>query len=263
MIKIGIEIQDDGAYYGGGENNRELIMDLFHRLKGLTETWGADFLGVADLKNAYNEILAQGGPNIAHYPRAVAVGIALAPSIVDSLPHRSHRAVAVNYRHHGYDVINQRLDLLVSHLNSLLQRAGYQAMPIPASKRIDSERICGAFSHKLAAHLAGLGWIGKSCLLVTPEAGPRVRWATVLTDAPLPMTGQPMKEQCGSCNLCVEACPVHAFTGKSFCESDPREKRYDAGKCDQYFAMMKKTDPEMAVCGMCLYVCPYGQKSSL
>ena len=141
----------------------------------------------------------------------------------------------------------------------MLQREGHQALPIPASKRVDNERICAAFSHKLAAHLAGLGWIGKSCLLVTPEEGPRVRWATVLTDAPLPVTGKPMDGRCGKCNRCVEICPVQAFTGAAFRASEPREKRYDAGKCDRYFAAMRDKDAQLAVCGLCLYVCPYGR----
>lgn len=234
-------------------------MDINHRIKEIAETWGADFCGVADLSPAHDAILTQGGPVIAAYPRAISVGIVLLHTIVDQLPHRANRAVAVNYRHHSYEVINQRLDLFVSRVSSLLQREGYQALPVPASKRVDDERICAAFSHKLAAHLAGLGWIGKSCLLVTPEEGPRVRWATVLTDAPLPVTGKPMEERCGSCNLCVEICPVHAFTGEAFLTSDPREKRFDAGKCDRNFAAMRKKDAELAVCGLCLYVCPYGQ----
>ena len=235
-------------------------MDINHRIKEIAETWGADFYGVADLSPAHDAILAQGGPLIAAYPRAISVGIALLNTIVDQLPNSADRAVAVNYRHHGYEVINQRLDLFASRVSSLLQREGYQALPIPASKRVDDERICAAFSHKLAAHLAGLGWIGKSCLLVTPERGPRVRWATVLTDAPLPVTGKPMEERCGSCNECVEICPVNAFTGEAFLATEPREKRFDAGKCDRYFAAMKKKDPELAVCGLCLYVCPYGKQ---
>ena len=86
--------------------------------------------------------------------------------------------MAVNYHHHAYQVINQQLDLMVSRLSREIQKKGYQALPIPASERYDDERICAVFSHKLAAHLAGQGWIGKSCLLVTTEAGPRVRWIT-------------------------------------------------------------------------------------
>jgi epoxyqueuosine reductase QueG len=104
-----------------------------------------------------------------------------------------------------------------------------------------------------------LGWIGKSCLLITPDMGPRVRWATVLTDAPLIKTGEPMPEHCGDCKECVDICPVHAFTGQPFRENQPREIRYDASKCDRYFAMMREKDAELAVCGLCLYVCPYGK----
>jgi len=233
-----------------------------HRIREIAETWGADFCGVADLSLAHDAILAQGGPVVAAYPRAISVGIVLLHSIVDQLPHRTNRAVAVSYRHHNHEVINQRLDLLVSRVSSLLQREGYQALPIPATKRVDAERICAVFSHKLAAHLAGLGWIGKSCLLVTPEQGPRVRWATVLTDAPLPATGEPMEERCGNCSQCVEICPVQAFTGEAFRESEPREQRYDASKCSRYFAAMREKDAELAVCGLCLYVCPYGKQGN-
>lgn len=236
-------------------------MLLDERLKDTAEEMGADFFGVADLAEAHNAILEQGGPQIAEYPRAISIGIALLHPIVDGLPRRDERAVAVNYRHHAYDVVNQRLDAIASHLGSIIQHEGYRALPIPSSERVDDERICAAFSHKMGAHLAGLGWIGKSCLLITPEAGPRVRFATVLTDAPLRPTGMPMEEKCKSCDECVKICPKSAFTGRPFREDEPREARYDARKCERYFQEMKeKAGP--AVCGMCLYVCPYGRRAS-
>ncbi len=236
-------------------------MEMNHRLEETAEKWGADFFGVADLSPARDAILAQGGPALAAYPWGISLGIALLHTIVDQLPNRAERAVAISYRQHSYDVINQRLDLLTSNLSSLLQREGHRALPVPAAKRVDDERLCAAFSHKLTAHLAGLGWIGKSCLLVTPQVGPRVRWATVLTDAPLQATaGQPMEERCGACQQCVDICPVQAFTGRPFRAHEPRESRYDAGRCNRYFAGMKATDPETAVCGLCLYVCPYGRQ---
>lgn len=235
-------------------------MDLLHPLQSLAEAQGASFFGVADLTQAQVAIQVQGGPVVSGYPRAVSIGIRLLDAIVDHLPERANRAVAATYRHHSYDVPNLRLDLLASQLASVLQRAGYRALPIPASQRVDDERLCSVFSHKLAAHLAGLGWIGKSCLLVTPEAGPRVRWATVLTDAPLTATGEPMDERCGDCTECVDICPVRAFTGRPFRESEPREMRYDAAKCDRYFAALREKHAGLAVCGMCLYVCPHGHR---
>lgn len=235
-------------------------MGINNRIKEIIELWGVDFYGVADLSPAHDTILELGGPVVAAYPRAISIGIELLHAIVDELPQRANRDVAVSYEHHCYDVINQRLDLVVSQTSSQLQREGHRALPVPAAKRFDDERICAVFSHKLAAHLAGLGWIGKSCLLVTPEAGPRVRWGTVLTDAPLVLTGKSMAERCGSCEQCVEICPVQAFTGEPFRASEPREKRYDAHKCDRYFTNMKDEGIEPAVCGLCLYVCPYGKR---
>ncbi len=237
-------------------------MEMLQRLREAAQTWGADFFGVADLSPARDAILAQGGPAMAAYPWGISVGIVLMHAIVDQLPQRADRAVAIGYRQHSYDVINQRLDLLTSNLSSLLQREGHRALPVPAARRVDAERLCAAFSHKLTAHLAGLGWIGKSCLLVTPQVGPRVRWSTVLTDAPLAATGEPAEERCGGCQQCVEICPARAFSGQPFRAQEPREVRFDAGRCDRDFAGMKATDPETAVCGLCLYVCPYGRRPS-
>ena len=224
------------------------------------EALGVDHFGVADLSLAHAAILAQGGAEIASYPRAISVGIVLLNTIVDQLPQRAERAVCVEYRSHAYDIINDRLDFVTSRLGSALQRAGYRALPVPASKRVDDARICASFSHKMAAHLAGLGWIGKSCLFITPKNGARVRWATVLTDAPLEPTGRPSEEKCGECTECVTICPVQAFTGRPFHPSEPREARYDAAKCDRYFDSLKKVDAESAVCGLCLYICPVGRQ---
>jgi epoxyqueuosine reductase QueG len=235
-------------------------MDLNRKISALVKTWGGDFFGVANLLAVHDVLLEQYGPVIAGYPRSVSVGIALLDSLVDSLPRRAERVVAINYKHHAYDVINQRLDLITSQIAGELQRAGWQALPVSASKCEDEARLRASFSHKLAARLAGLGWIGKNALLITPEAGPRVRWATVLTDAPLAATGQSMKEHCGGCKKCVEICPVHAFTGEPYQDGQSRERQFDAHKCNRNFAELGKNDPALAVCGLCLYVCPHGRR---
>jgi epoxyqueuosine reductase len=228
-------------------------MDFDNQIRERAFEKGADFYGVADLASARDFIQEQGGKEVASYPRAISIGIRLMDSIVDQLPQRNEKGVAVNYLHHGYTIINKRLDLLASSLSSLIQREGFRALPLPASERYDDERICALLSHKLAAHLAGCGWIGKSCLLINPQAGPRVRWVTILTDAPL-ITGSPLKESCGDCTDCIDICPVSAFTGEPFSEEDPREVRYDAAKCEEYL----NSGEEWSVCGMCVYICPHG-----
>jgi epoxyqueuosine reductase QueG len=220
---------------------------------------GADFCGVAALSPAQGVVRQLGGELTARFPRAVSIGVALPSAIVDQLCRHEDRRVALAYRSHGYDAINVRLDQLASRVTSILQQASCRAFPVAASQTIDKGRHYGLFSHKLAAHLAGLGWIGKSCLLVTPQVGPRVRWVTVLTDASLEM-GHPVKERCGSCTECVDACPAQAFTGRHFREDEPREARFDVGKCYAYQRRARE-DLDSILCGMCIYVCPYGRKS--
>lgn len=229
-------------------------------LRQLAHDLGAGFYGIADLSLAHEAIAAQGGPVVASFPRAVSVGIRLMDALVDQLPQADDIAVVTNYRHHGYDVVNRRLDDITSKLSSRLQADGYRALPVPATGVIYRERLCSFFSHKLAAHLAGLGWIGKNCLLITPQAGPRVRWGTILTEAPL-TPGEPMEERCGTCRECVDICPVQAFTGRPFHEDEPREKRYDARRCSGYQGRRREETALPILCGLCLYVCPQGRKS--
>jgi epoxyqueuosine reductase QueG len=234
-------------------------MDLDCNLPEMVRALGADYYGVANLAGAAQFIRSQGGEQVARFPRAVVMGIRLLDELVEMLEDHSDRAGASLYRHHSYDVVNAALDGMALRVANTLQREGFRALPIPASKRASDELIAGVFSHKLAAHLAGLGWIGKSCLLVTPDHGPRVRWITVLTDAPLVPSGTPMRPRCGECTACVDICPVHAFTGRLFCEDEPREARFDAAACDRYFKELEAGSGP-GVCGLCLFVCPHGRK---
>jgi epoxyqueuosine reductase len=233
-------------------------MDLDNRLRTLALSLDADYYGVADLSLAREFINGHGGETVSRYPRAIVMGMVLQDSMVDLLPSRDKEG-AILYRHSAYDVVNLALDQAALRVANLLRREGFDAFPVPASKRTSDDKISGIFSQKLAANLAGLGWIGKSCLLVTPDHGPRVRWVTVLTDAPLAPTGTPMESRCGKCTECVDICPPHTFTGRPFDPSEPREARFDAAACDRYFREMEK-EKGVAVCGLCLYVCPHGRK---
>jgi epoxyqueuosine reductase len=236
-------------------------MSLDNRIKELADSLGADYCGVADLGAAREFIEEQGGQRVAGYPRAVVMGMRLLDTYVDLLREHDDPVVAGLYRHHTYDVVNAALDQMALRVANEIQGAGYKAFPVAASKRASDEKIAAVFSQKLAARMAGFGWIGKSCLLVTPDHGPRVRWIAVLTNAPLAPTGTPMESRCGKCTACVDACPVQAFTGRPFDPSEPREARFDAAACDRYYKEMEQAGTP-GVCGMCLYICPYGQRSA-
>ncbi|HOS70201.1 MAG TPA: 4Fe-4S double cluster binding domain-containing protein [Bacillota bacterium] len=235
-------------------------MNLNEELYKLARSCMISYFGVADLSKVEHTAIDQAGTGIGYYPYCVTLGISLPKDIVDRLPYREQYNDALSYKTFAYDVINQRLDLTASMLASLIQEKGYRVLPISASGTIDHDRIYGAFSHKLGARLCGFGWIGKNCLLITPQNGPRVRWASILTDAPLQTTGEGiMESRCGKCTACADICPVNAIRGKAFSEDESREMRFDAHKCEAYFNSLTAAG-KLYVCGMCLYACPYGRK---
>ena len=80
----------------------------------------------------------------------------------------------------------------------------------------------------------GLGWIGKSCHLINPKVGPRLRLTTVLTDALLP-PDPPLPNRCGSCTRCRNACPAHAIHGVAFQAGDPLSLRSDKQTCFSFW----------------------------
>lgn len=139
----------------------------------------------------------QGGEYLRQLARAVHIGICLLDAIVDGLPRHEDHATIFTYRA-LYNSVNPRLDHIALLLARRIQDEGISAFPIAASQIINSEKLGVVICHKLAASPAGLGWIGRSCLLITLDYGPRVRFATVLTDARLD-AGSPIDERCGDC----------------------------------------------------------------
>jgi epoxyqueuosine reductase len=206
--------------------------------------------GVADLTPARDFISSQGYIQEGDLPRAVSLGMQLNDTIVEQHNHLDPWPRS-QYIHHIYEVVTRALDFLAYDVSRWLTDRGFKAFPIPGSTPYDFKKLEGILSHKLAAHLAGVGWIGKSCLLVTERFGPRVRVVTVMTDAAL-QTGTLLDRPCGKCHVCVDACPVEAIRGVEYRAGEGREARFDAVKCRDY--------RREHACGLCVSSCPLGTR---
>jgi epoxyqueuosine reductase len=232
---------------------------LNNTLKDILKPFYVDYIGFADLRNYQADLHKFGGRIVEGYRTGIGVGLVIPDSIVDYLPERADINVAAEYRIHGYDVLNARLNIIASVISSYLNQQGYRTLPVAVAETTDTENITPTVSHKMIAHIAGLGWIGKNCLLITPEHGPRVRLGSILTDAPFGAVDTPLEQKCGTCDRCVKICPVQAIKGKKYIPGEPREERLDAKKCRAYFEEMPKS-MKYPVCGLCLYACPWGSK---
>jgi epoxyqueuosine reductase QueG len=118
---------------------------------------------------------------------------------------------------------------------------------VAASQLVDWQNQRGHLSHKRIAVAAGLGWLGRNNLLVTPQHGAQVRLVTVLTDLDL-APDRPIENGCAECRECVSACPAHAI-GDSAAEF----KHLDC------FATLKEFQSRRYVgqyiCGLCVRAC--------
>ncbi len=69
-------------------------------------------------------------------------------------------------------------------------------------------------NERTLARLAGLGWLGKNALLISPQTGSCRLLGFLLTEAPLtPVHGGNGEDRCGSCTRCETACPTAALSG--------------------------------------------------
>ncbi len=94
-------------------------------------------------------------------------------------------------------------------------------------------------SHRVFAEAAGLGWRGRHGLIVTPECGPALRFATVFLRGRIPRTERDLPG-CTDCQACTEVCPVLSAGGEY--RETCRRRLNTLGLEDE-------------VCGICVRVC--------
>ncbi len=213
---------------------------------------GAAVAGVADLEplSGYPALPEN---LLAGYRRGVSMGIPIPRGVLADIKDRSTPLYL-----HAYETVNSLLDHLALQTANLLERVGGRALPIPASRTLDRVTNRGNLSHKAVARLAGLGWIGKNILLVNPQYGPRLRFATVLTDLDLE-ADSPIDRDCGGCTKCRDACPAKAIKGV-IAKPYPAEREIcvDLEACVNKLAEFK-SELGKDICGVCIRVCPFAR----
>lgn len=168
------------------------------------------------------------------------------------------------YRH--YREVNEKLSRIAHHISSRLNKSGIPTWNINPSvttrelNTVYNQTLRTDISHKMVATRAGMGWIGKTALFISNTLGPGVRLVTILTSYPLPLTRQPvLTSSCGTCSLCVDACPADAATGQSWYAGLDRDLFFNPWKCrEQCIKFGEQFNEDIRVCGICIAVCPVG-----
>ena len=212
-------------------------------------------IGFADM----NGLLKEEFP----YRYAIVIGAKLNDVIID----RIEIAPTIDYLNH-YEKTNENLNKLGSKISKYLAANGIENQFIPATvedSELDEkyfETLRYKYSHKMAGTRSGIGWIGKTCLLISERFGPRLRLASILTNHRFENIGTPIDEsKCGSCVICVEKCPADAANGIQWNTTIDRDKFFDAKKCRETCRKrsLKYINKEISLCGICISVCPKGK----
>ncbi|MCX8181898.1 MAG: hypothetical protein N3D12_02140 [Candidatus Methanomethyliaceae archaeon] len=234
---------------------------LTESVRDYAQSLGADIFGVAD---PFNRLL-QAAPE-GHRPQdylkgaksVVVLGMVVIKHVLNTTP-------STIYSKH-YDTINECLNAAAYGVAKFLKRSGYESIHFPETDNYKVlwrqyeagyQKFVPSFNHMAAAEAAGLGKKGICGVLLTPEYGPRVRWISIVTEAPLvkgnAFSGEICLEkiQSNTCQKCVRSCPIGAISV---------EGGTDVRRCWVYWNQLRDMG---SACGVCIRNCPVGEKTWL
>lgn len=149
-----------------------------------------------------------------------------------------------------HDIIKEKLK---EFLNTLKEKIG----DVNGRAFVDSAPVLD----KAWAKRSGLGWIGKNANLLNKEQGSFFFIAELIIDLDLEYDG-PIKDYCGTCTKCIEACPTEAIVAPYI---------VDGSKCISYLTIelkenipvefKSKMDNWVFGCDVCQDVCPWNRFS--
>jgi epoxyqueuosine reductase len=146
-----------------------------------------------------------------------------------------------------HDVIGRRMEMLLAWMR--------ERSPEPFEARVYVDT--GPVQERVYAQHAGVGWIGKNTCVINSELGSWIFLAEVICSLPLQVDA-PSLDQCGTCTLCLEACPTQAIVAPGV---------LDSTRCISYLTIEKRGDIAESLqeaiglhvygCDICQEVCPW------
>lgn len=168
------------------------------------------------------------------------------PEQTPEVPKISRYAFGQDY----HDVIRQKTKAFLTELKSLFGEIAVRAF-------VDSAPVL----ERVWAEKSGLGWNGKHSLNIHPRKGSWYFLCGIITDLEFDQYDDPMRDHCGTCRRCIEACPTEAIAQEGYL--------LDASKCISYLTIeLKNQIPQefhdkmkgwMFGCDICQEVCPWNR----
>lgn len=228
------------------------MIELTEEVKVELRRFGADIVGFGGLQELPPDVRSG-------LPVGISVAVRYPPEVIrgiSELPTQEYCG--------WYHKLNERLDRIVELGSEYLETRGFDAVARTREQvALTASEYNTSLPHKTVATRAGIGWIGKSALLVTEEYGSMIRLSSILTDAPLDVAPPIDKSKCGECAACTNACPAGAVSGKLWEAGLYRDEFFDPVKCRKTARerAMLGFGGDITICGKCIEVCPYTRRA--
>jgi len=225
----------------------ESIVYGSEKVKAIAGDLGADLCGVASM-DRFDDAPAGFGPRDI-YPDCRSVVV-----VAKRVPRGVLQAKSCVPYTQFSRLTNQEVDRLTGMLGLALEDLGMTAVPVPADdpyEHWEPDRMYGRgiLSMRHAAHLAGLGVLGRNTLLKNARFGNMVQIGAVLVDAEIRPDPLTTEGNCPEhCRRCIEACPAKALDGVTV----------DQRLCRASSAFVNQKGHSLYRCYACRKVCPDG-----
>ncbi len=178
-------------------------------IKELTYSYGADVCGIANIERFAGA--PRGFTPVDIYPGTKSV-ISFGKQFSSSLFEANTRVPYTSVKNKLADL----LDDIAIKLCTNIEGQGFTAIPIPSDEpyeywNSENNEGRGILSLKHLAEGSGVGFIGKSTLLINEKYGNRLYLGAVLTDAELDVDNLARNLCPVDCNICIKACPQSAL----------------------------------------------------
>lgn len=186
---------------------------------------------------------------------AIVVTMSYGSGEADDVSDRSRGIIARYARGRDYHrVMKKRLLRLLDEVESIAGRE------LPAARAyVDT----GPVLERELAQRAGLGWFGRNTMLIHPRRGSWFFIGVLLVELDLEGDTTPIRDHCGTCNACVDACPTGALLGR---DADGAPV-LDANRCISYLTIEHRgriaddlrphIGNRIFGCDICQEVCPF------
>lgn len=139
-----------------------------------------------------------------------------------------------------------------------IKNLGYDAYALTMERNeCDMQKLLSILPYKTIATKSGMGWIGRSALLVTPEYGSAITLCGILTDMPLEFDTPITDSECDDCTNCQDACPVDAINPQKWNDRLNRKDIIDIETCSEYIIDQYKNG---LGCTKCMLECRITQE---